>query len=60
LRRPLRPPACFDLAFERTAALEKARATTRAAITEWHEQRLKNIDADLLEKRAAAGRQHHA
>jgi hypothetical protein len=34
-------------------AIEKARATTRAAISEWHEQRLKNIDADLLEKRAA-------
>jgi hypothetical protein len=34
-------------------AIKKVRATTRTAITEWHEQRLKNIDADLLEKRAA-------
>lgn len=37
----------------KTAALEKARATTRAAIKEWHEQRLKNIDAHLLEERVA-------
>jgi hypothetical protein len=37
----------------KTAALEKARAKTRAAISEWHEQRLKNIDANLLEERAA-------
>jgi hypothetical protein len=37
----------------KAAALDKARATTRAAITEWHATRLKNIDADLLEQRAA-------
>lgn len=37
----------------KTAALEKARTKTRTAISEWHEQRLKNIDAHLLEERAA-------
>src|SRR4051794_37411386 len=37
----------------KTAAVEKARTTTQAAITEWHEKRLQNIDADLLEQRAA-------
>lgn len=37
----------------KTAALEKLRAKTRAAISEWHEQRLKSIDAHLLEERAA-------
>jgi superfamily I DNA/RNA helicase len=35
------------------AAADTARTATRAAITEWHEQRLKNIDADMLEQRAA-------
>ena len=33
--------------------MEEARAKSRAEITEWHEQRLKNIDAHLLEERAA-------
>ena len=37
----------------KTAALEKLRAKTHAAINEWHEQRLKNIDAHLLEERAS-------
>ncbi len=35
------------------AALEKARAATRAAITEWNERRQSDIGSDLLEKRAA-------
>jgi hypothetical protein len=33
-------------------AIEKSRAETRAAIREWHEGRLKSLDADLLEQRA--------
>ena len=37
----------------KAAALDKARATTREAINAWHEPRLKGIDADLLEQRAA-------
>jgi hypothetical protein len=36
----------------KAAALDKARTTTRAAISEWKESRLKNIDADLLEQKA--------
>lgn len=35
------------------ATIANPRATTRAAISVWHEERLKNIDADLLEQRAA-------
>jgi hypothetical protein len=37
----------------KAAALDKARITTREAISAWHEARLKGIDADLLEQRAA-------
>jgi hypothetical protein len=37
----------------KVAALAKAQAATRAAIDEWHQSRLKNIDADLLEQKAA-------
>jgi hypothetical protein len=37
----------------KTAALEQARASTRKAIEDWHAERLKGIDADLLEQRAA-------
>jgi hypothetical protein len=37
----------------KTAALEQARASTRKAIEDWHAERLRNIDADLLEQRAA-------
>src|SRR5258706_15708369 len=37
----------------KASAIEKAKATTRTAINEWHATRLKNIDADLLEQRAA-------
>jgi hypothetical protein len=38
----------------KTAAIQKSQATTREAITVWHEQRLRELDADLLSKRAAA------
>jgi hypothetical protein len=37
----------------KAAALKEARTTVREAISAWHESRLKNIDADLLEQRAA-------
>jgi hypothetical protein len=37
----------------KTAAMEKVRETTRTAINEWRDARLKNIDADMLEKRTA-------
>src|SRR5882672_1758816 len=37
----------------KAAAVDKAKATTREAISAWHEPSLKNIDADLLEQRAA-------
>lgn len=35
------------------AALALARTNTRKAIEDWHSLRLKNLDADLLEQRAA-------
>jgi len=37
----------------KVAALAKTQTATRDAIEEWHQERLKNIDADLLEQRAA-------
>jgi hypothetical protein len=37
----------------KTDAIRRSRETTREAITAWHEQRLRGLDADLLAKRAA-------
>jgi hypothetical protein len=37
----------------KAAAIQKSQATTREAISAWHEQRLRELDADLLAKRAA-------
>jgi hypothetical protein len=37
----------------KAAAIQRSRETAREAIAAWHEQRLRELDADLLAKRAA-------